>query len=316
MPTLVTASPELLQQILNSTHEIWSEGLSPADYGRWQEAQMGTPWGRTHLARKALVEGDQWLASAKRYHFTAHIGGERASVLGIGAVFTPRDRRGRGHARDLIDRMTAEAAAEGFRYALLFSEIGPDYYASMGFELLPREDVAYEVAAGDGPSVVSRRGRRDDLPAMSALNANAMTPAGFALERSGEQIEFGLTRRGELAALSRPGLIDLEWLVVEEGGQLAAYVIATRRARGLIIEDCGDLDSGGTRVASLISSLLTQPSFHPPIVRGWIPESFRHWTQTALWRAATDDQMMIKALGETTRATWRGPISYWNLDLF
>ena len=157
---------------------------------------------------------------------------------------------------------------------------------------------------------MSRRGRPDDLPAMAALSAKTMTPEGFSLERSAGQIEFGLVRRGELAALSRPGLIALEWLVAEEAGRVAAYVIATRRARGLVIEDCGDEDPGGARVPGLVAALVAQPSFHPPIVHGWLPESFRHWTRTALWRAATDDLMMLKPLGAAPRPTLRGPVSY------
>jgi GNAT superfamily N-acetyltransferase len=316
MPTLVTARGPLLDQVLDATHEIWSEGLSRPDYGRWQAAQADSPWGREHLTRVALVDDGEWLASAKRYEFTAHVAGERATVLGVGAVFTPPKHRGQGRARQLIHLMTADAAACGCRYALLFSEIGADYYASMGFELIPREDVAYEIVAGDGPRVVMRRGRPADLTAMAALSAKTMTPDGFSLERSAGQIEFGLMRRGELATLSRPDLITLEWLVAEEAGRPAAYLIATRRARGLVIEDCGDEDPGGARVAGLVASLIALPSFHPPIVHGWLPESFRHWTRTALWRAATDDLMMLKPLGATPRPTLRGPISYWNLDLF
>ena len=79
MPTLVTARGPLLDQVLDATHEIWSEGLSRADYGRWQAAQAESPWGREHLTRVALVEDGQWLASAKRYEFTAHVAGERAT---------------------------------------------------------------------------------------------------------------------------------------------------------------------------------------------------------------------------------------------
>jgi hypothetical protein len=59
---------------------------------------MATRWGRDHLHRLALVDGDTLLASAKRYDLRALVRGEAVAVVGIGAVFTPAERRGQGHA--------------------------------------------------------------------------------------------------------------------------------------------------------------------------------------------------------------------------
>src|SRR5579863_5091183 len=133
MPRLVTADARLIERILDGTHALWSEGLSRSDYSRWQKAQMDSAWGQRHLRRVALVEGDELLASAKRYDLTAEAAGGRLSVLGIGAVFTPPVHRGRGHARHLIDTLTTDGGRRGCHAALLFSEIGAAYYESLGF---------------------------------------------------------------------------------------------------------------------------------------------------------------------------------------
>jgi GNAT superfamily N-acetyltransferase len=316
MPTLVTAGTRLTERILDGTHSIWSEGLNRSDYSRWQRAQLHTAWGRRHLRRLALLDGDDLLTSAKQYDLTAMVGGDQVPVLGIGAVFTPPAHRGRGHARRLIEAMTTDATERGCRAALLFSEIGPAYYASMGFEVVPRDNLAFDATASRPGTLVAREGTTRDLPAMADLSARVRSLSGLALERSADFIEFGLVRRRRLAELSTSGRLAVEWLVVEDRGQLSAYLVATRRSRGLVIEDCGDVEPTGAQVAELVATLVARPSFHPPIIHGWLPEAFRGWTPRTAWRAATDHVMMIKAIGGAPRLTIAGPVTYWNLDAF
>src|SRR5713226_9704430 len=127
MAQLVTAEGPTLNQILGATYEIWHEGLSRAAYGRLFAAQIATAWGRGRLRLLALVDRDEVLASAKLYSFEATLDARAIRVAGIGAVFTPPARRGRGAARALMDQVLERAAADGADVALLFSEIGPDY---------------------------------------------------------------------------------------------------------------------------------------------------------------------------------------------
>jgi len=316
MPSLVTADPRLTERILDGTHAIWSEGLNRSDYSRWQGAQLHASWGRRHLRRRALLDDDDLLTSAKEYDLTARIGGHRLPVLGIGAVFTPPAHRGRGHARRLIEAMTIEANQRGCRAALLFSEIGPAYYESMGFEVVRRDHLEFDATASRPGSLGAREGTARDLPAMADLSARLRPPSGLALERSADFIEFGLVRRRRLAELSTSARLAVEWLVVEELGAVSAYLVATRRPRGLVIEDCGDVEPTGAQVAELVAALVARPSFHPPIVHGWLPEAFRGWTRQAAWRAATDHVLMIKAIGGATPLTIADPVTYWNLDVF
>lgn len=316
MTRLLTADAPLIERILDGTHAVWSEGLSRSDYSRWQKAQMETAWGQRHLRRVALLEDDELLSSAKRYELIADLGRGRLPVLGIGAVFTPLVHRGRGHARRLIEALTTDAGLAGYQVALLFSEIGPAYYKSMGFEAVRRDEVAFEAAAGHPRVQGARPGDATDLPAMAELGARTRPLSGFALDRSADFIDFGLVRRGTLAALSAPGRFEVEWLVAEDAGRLSAYLIATRRPRGLVIEDCADVDPTGARISELVAALLARPSFHPLIVHGWLPEAFRGWTWPALWRAATDQIMMIKPIGGAQRIAITAPVAYSNLDVF
>lgn len=316
MPRLVTADRALVERILDGTFTVWSEGLSRPDYSIWQRAQLESTWGRAHLRRVAWMEDDRLLASAKRYDFRADIGGERCAVLGIGAVFTPVAERGRGHASRLLDAMIEEAAARGCRAAVLFSEIGPDYYARLGFNVIRRDELAFECPVEPEGLPAARPGRLEDLPAMVALGEATRTRSTFALDRPPDLVHFGLIRRGRLADLSAAQRLVLEWLVVEEAGRMTAFVIATRRPRGLVIEDCGDIDPSGAHVAALVGSLAGQRSFHPPVVHGWLPDQFRGWTTPALWREVTDNVMMIRPVGDAPLPEIEGPVTFWNLDLF
>src|SRR5262249_18049720 len=165
---VVSAEGPLLQQILDATFPIWHEGLTRQAYGKWWDAQRRTAWGHDRLKRFALVEGDRVLASAKEYHLTAVIDGKPEPVLGIGAGFTPPADRGRGYARELIEQLIDRTDAGA---ALLFSEIGPDYYRRLGFEAIPAREFILRVDArgGGAPAMLVRAGDRRDLAAMAAM---------------------------------------------------------------------------------------------------------------------------------------------------
>src|SRR5437588_7196703 len=147
-----------LQQVLDQTFPLWHEGLTRANYGRLYAAQLATAWGRGHLHRAGLVDAGRVLVSAKVYRLDATLDGADVRIAGIGAVFTAPEARGRGCARELIERVLDQEAGDGTHggnggsaadggaaMALLFSEIGPDYYARLGFEVVPTSDLSLKV---------------------------------------------------------------------------------------------------------------------------------------------------------------------------
>src|SRR6185295_574266 len=103
---IVIADDAMRRRILDHTFPIWNEGLSREAYGRWNDAQLRTEWGCTHLPRLALVnDSGDLLASAKRYHLDVRVDERPGWMCGIGAVFTPADHCGRGYASRLIEMM-------------------------------------------------------------------------------------------------------------------------------------------------------------------------------------------------------------------
>ena len=320
MIRLIEADDTQREHILDGTYPIWGEGLSREAYSRWNRAQLATPWGREHLCRMATVdESGDVLASAKRYDFVGSAGGERVRILGIGAVFTPEARRGRGHARTLMEMMMSDAARRGCTLALLFSEIGPAYYEAMGFQAVPQRRITLEASPVNGsPAMLVRSGDADDLPVMAEISARYAADAAFALERSPELIAFGLARRRLLAGLGPPGLRDVEFFVTEEAHRPAAYVVITRGPRGRFLEDCGDRDPTGARIGAMLQVLAArEPAEAPLRVTGWLPASLRPPQVRVVLDEPASDIMMVRSLSEDPKALpVLTPSVYWPLDLF
>jgi predicted N-acetyltransferase YhbS len=57
-----------------------------------------------------------------------------AGCCGIGSVATAPEHRGKGHASRLVTTVVGELEASPTRGVYLFSEIGSDFYAKLGFE--------------------------------------------------------------------------------------------------------------------------------------------------------------------------------------
>src|SRR6266850_2972068 len=172
MIELVPAEGAALEQILDATYDIWNEGLSRQAYARYYRAQLKTAWGIRNLTRLALVDGPAVLASAKLYALAAVLDHRLVRVLGIGAVFTQPAHRGRGRARDLVERIVDRASRDGVDVALLFSEIGAEYYSRLGFQAVPTSDLVLCVKESErhgAPATLVRSGEPRDFPDMVSM---------------------------------------------------------------------------------------------------------------------------------------------------
>jgi predicted N-acetyltransferase YhbS len=234
MADLAPAEGSILRTILNATHKVWNEGLTPEAYERYYTAQLATPWGRRALRRFALVEGADVLASAKLYTFDAVLAGEPIRVAGLGAVFTQPEHRGRGAARDLIERVLEQASAEGADLALLFSEIGADYYARLGFETIATVTHTLRVTESDrhgAPATLVRSGDDRDLDHIAAMGNIRAAPFRFHLARDRDVIHYALAKKRLLAGLGPIGKREVQFFVAEEGASAVAYVVLTLKTR-------------------------------------------------------------------------------------
>lgn len=327
MADFALAEGPVLEQILDATYEIWHEGLDRRAYARYDAAQLATPWGRTHLSRLALVDRGEVQASAKLYTFDATLDGRSIRVAGIGAVFTQPVHRKRGAARELIERLLERVSAEGADVALLFSEIGPDYYARLGFVPIATSDLRIRVVESDrrgAPATWVRAGDNRDMPVLAAMGQVRAAPFRFHLVRDRDLIQYAITKKRLLAGLGPAGARELQFFVADEGASAVAdVVISVNRTRSDVVwtlEECGDRDPTGARVGAILQVLIARdPAESRPIVRGWLAAGFRPPQIAIVSEQPSRDVMMLKALtpaGEAATTLRAEDVFYWCGDRF
>ena len=307
--------------ILDASYPIWHEGLTRAAYERFFRAQRATPWGASHLHRLALVEDGQVLASVKRYDLQAWLDGRNVAVCGIGALFTMAEQRRRGHAARLLESLLEQAAADGAGLALLFSEIGPDYYRRLGFEVITTADLLLEVQApprGGAPATLVRAGEERDLADVAAIGRVRAQGFRFALDRSRDQFRFALARRRLLAGLGAAGAREVHFFIAEEGASAVAYVVITVAGDEWTLEECGDRDPTGARVGAMLQVLIArEPAARRPRIRGWLPPGFCPPQVVLAGAPPSREVMMVRHLGPGEAVRWRGDeMLYWRADVF
>jgi len=320
---VVRAEGAILDEILSATYDIWHEGLSRTAYARYYAAQKATAWGRAHLDRLALVEGRDVLASLKVYRFDATLDARPVRVAGLGAVFTQPAHRRRGAARELIDRVLEQAAGDGADVALLFSEIGAEYYARLGFTAIETRDVALRVsepARRGAPMTMVRGGDDRDLDDLVAMGKTRAAPYRFALDRGRDLIQHAIVRRRLLAGLGPIGKREVRYYIAEEGASAAAYVLVRIRGAEWTLEECGDRDPTGARAGAILQVLLARdPAERRPEIDAWLPAGFLPPQLTVADRRPSKDVMMFRALssrGASVSTLAGDDVMYWKSDTF
>jgi len=317
--TLVPAEGALLEHILDQTFTIWHEGLTREAYSRWNAAQLRTRWGRTHLQRFALVdETGSLLSTAKRYRFEARLDDRALRMCGVGAVFTPMERRGRGYATALLEELLDRERRDGIEIASLFSEIGPVFYRRLGFEPLALDEVTVRLTRKDGaPATLVRAGEERDLPAIAAMHETRAAGVRFSLRRDPSLIQYALARKRLLAGLGPAGLRQVEFFVAEEGASAVAYVVLSVNQHGWTLEEAGDRDPAAARLGAMLQVLLArEPSNAVPLIRTWWPRAFTVPPQLTLTnRSDPHDVLMMKPLGDVALPAPED-IFYWRSDQF
>ncbi len=323
MTKLVAAEGAILERILDDTYAIWNDGLTRPAYGRFYAAQVATAWGRAHLGRLALVDGGELLASAKLYAFDAVLDGQPIKIAGIGAVFTSPANRGRGAARDLIERLLERAAVEGADLALLFSEIGPDYYARLGFTPIATVDRRLRVTESTrygAPMTMVRGGDDRDLRDIVAMDAARAEPFRLHLTRDRDLVQFAIARKRLLAGLGPPGARALHFFIAEEGASAVAYVVISVKGGEWTIEQAGDRDPGGARLGAILQALIArEPAEQRPSITAWLPPEFLPPQVTQIGESPSVEVMMLRPLTDRGRANPSlapADVLYWRGDLF
>jgi len=283
------ARPDEIDLILAHTHALWADGLELDSYREYIRTLMQSHWARRGDRRyRFMVLADEAGAGVvggmKLYRFAARLDEDPLFCGGIGAVFTLRQHRGRGHAAQMIRRAHEIMAQRGDSLSLLFSEIGSVYYARLGYRVLPSHAVRIEVPAGAGapsaaagkPAEAPRRMHRGELDTVIRIREKEDSSSAFALTRDRDYWQHLLARAsyptlwlGAEAWESRLMLLGTG----EQAGYLWACFGSEHSGSGGRILEMGEMQPG-TALPALLDDLFQECRRRGvSAVEAWIPSA-------------------------------------------
>jgi predicted N-acetyltransferase YhbS len=258
---------EYATSVLPLTAELWAGRRSFEHYVSHTLEIAHSGYGRRYYRTLGLYDDRQLVASMKRYERSMRFGQTRLRALGIGAVFTPPELRGRGYASAMLAMQLDRARNEGYDFAFLFSDIRPRFYEDLGFRTLASRAISL----------------RADTLANQRIEVTRLEEGDWSAVRRC----FDLCERTRTWGFVRTPLI-WEWirlrvrqgaahpvgqetnLVVRRGRGIAAYVFGARSAEhdAYILDEYGFADQDGRE---LIGPLLRSAAGDLRRISGWLP---------------------------------------------
>jgi predicted N-acetyltransferase YhbS len=234
MPRLVEADPEHVERIYQESHALWGAGLTRRDYRElWDEVRT-TSWGSRH-ARFLIWLGDdgEILSSLKVYRPRLRVFGNEERAIVLGAIFTLRAQRRRGHAAEAVRAALDYGRSAGAATALLFSDIGTRYYEGFGFREIPADEQWGPIPMNvePPPGWTLRDMRPEDLPAMIRMHDAFCAHRPFAILRDAPHWEFVCTRATRFFERLGSAHVRQRWRIAELGGEVQGY-LQTVEGRG------------------------------------------------------------------------------------
>ena len=172
------------------------------------------------------------------------------------------------------------------------------------------------------PGIAMRSGEPRDLAAVAEMNGMQAEGFRFTLLRDAEYVGYAHAKKRLLAACGRPGHRQVEFLVVEEGGRAAAYLVVLEVGESWMITECGDRDPSGARVGALLETMLARAGHRPTPrvtqVRAWLPPRFLPPQLEVLRTEAPSVRMMVAPLAgfEVVPPLAAGDLAWWHADAF
>lgn len=279
MAHLVTPSPAQVRAILHESHTLWGAGLSRTDYATMWDELAQSAWGRRCFSWRAWVDDDgDVLSSLKLYRPTVRIDGATRRACALGAVFTPREHRRRGHAAAMIRAVLHEAEGREDAPGFLFTDIGTDYYAALGFTALPCEDVLGGIppsGGGEAGGVRFRTIESRDIEEVSRTHARFCAGRPFAVVRDREHWEFLLLRAETFFRRLDGSGLDGRFVVAEDRGAPVGYLVGVLGAGEWNLREAGAFDDDPRTLRHiLVAAAADARAAGATTVWGWLPRTW------------------------------------------
>jgi hypothetical protein len=286
VPRLVVPSRDQVRVVLRESHTIWGAGLTLDAYVAMWDELAESAWGRDWYSWRAWVADDgRVLSSLKLYRPNMRLGEVTARARAIGAVFTPRDQRRRGHAASLIRGVLAESPDAASDPGFLFTDIGVDYYASFGFAALPCEDVLGTL----GPTTRSRHGLSlramtvDDLDAVGRAHDRTCEGRPIAILRDRPHWEFLLLRAASFFRRIDGSGLERRFMIASAPEGPVGYLVGVLGPGEWNVREAAAFDGDPATLARILAAGGEDAyAAGARTVWGWIPRSW--WPLVPAWR--------------------------------
>jgi GNAT superfamily N-acetyltransferase len=312
------STEEYVRDVLPHSAEIWSGGLTFADYAAEFGAVSASGFGRRRFRTLGLSLDGELVSSCKRYQRELRCGERTFRAAGIGAVFTPQTVRGRGYATALLGALLDSERAAGTDFIYLFSDIHPAFYERLGFVCLPARAIMLRADTLPHARIPARSLVDADWPAIErCFNALDATRA-FTLTRPPliwEYLRLRARARDASGVLVRLGIM--------RGRRLVAYVLGRRFADvdSFALDEFAYVDE---EAAALVPALIRNAAGDLRKVTGWLPPApARSVVPRGAVRPRKTAVAMHFPLSPGARAAWERAEAgvsagtadpYWNAD--
>ncbi|HET6278754.1 MAG TPA: GNAT family N-acetyltransferase [Candidatus Polarisedimenticolia bacterium] len=218
---------------------------------------------------------DLIVASLELHCGEGELHGRAVRIAGIGALFTPPEQRGRRYGAALVAMVVDRARHDGFHLALLFSDIGADYFTRLGFSPLPGGEASCVtvlpapwpgepawVGGADPPQGVPglRTGGPGDFDAIVRLHEGYEASAAFRLMRSRRAWDRLLLRPEAGRGPRQGGERDI-WMVDDRSGPVA-YAVLQEQGEVLRWLEHGARPGGDGRLGDLFWAAIARARRH------------------------------------------------------
>jgi GNAT superfamily N-acetyltransferase len=199
------ASPDELVAAHRNVFDIWSKGLPLDEHVRYR---LNSPSHRRATWFVGTLDG-RVVTSLGCYPLGFRLRGENQSGIAIGSVYTLAEFRGRGFAPRLLAGVEMYARRRQAALSVLYSDIGADYYAQLGYNLCPSLEGWCEPRKLPHPAWASRLvpiSPTEHLPAIMKMYADYHGAMPLSVARDAEYWQAILQKNGtdEFYALREP----------------------------------------------------------------------------------------------------------------
>jgi GNAT superfamily N-acetyltransferase len=253
--------------VLPQTQKLWAGRRDFDTYVRQTLEIARGAYGKRSYRTIGLFDKNGLLASFKRYGRTLRAGATHLRAIGIGAVYTPPEFRGRGYASAMLALLLDERRAAGDDLAYLFSDIAPQFYTDLGFVELPSRTISLRADALPAQRIAVARAEARDWPGIARCFEASNLPRAWAFERSA--VVWNWIRMRVRHGSEHPVGVETN-LVVRRGRGIAAYVLGVRAPEhdSYIVDEfgCAALDDIG-----ILAPLLRNAAGDLRRIVGWLP---------------------------------------------